>query len=199
MREEFDRDVATGRPDAAGSGRVDTIEPVVVPDSVGSPPQIAAVDRGTRRLDANKRPHVAAVGGHMSDDDLGVLVVGDGRSGASARMIGTHRAVSVGVGSVVLEEPDAVGRHGRERSPRAVLGERVLKADEVGGGYGRRLCARLCDYRRSTSGTAAASLQRRARQDGKQQGAEESAHPTAPRQRALDEVHGEPPCGWATL
>src|SRR2546427_11842164 len=39
----------------------------------------------------------------------------------------------VGVGAVVLLEPSAVGREGRERCPRTILGEWVLRTDEAGG------------------------------------------------------------------
>ncbi len=111
----------------------------------------------------------------MPDDDFRVVVGGDGHRGANARMIVMRRGEQVGVGSVVLLEPDTIGSHGHEGRPGTTLGERVLEADEVGGGYGR-----LCD--------------RRAGERGQKQSAEESAHPKAPGRRvAVSEVHRSPP------
>src|SRR5713226_6618804 len=100
----------------------------------------------------------------MPDDDFGVMVGRDGRRGAGTRMIVVRADESVGEGSVVLLEPGAFGCERGEGRPRAIFRKRVLKADEIGGGYGR-----LCD--------------RRAGERGQNQSAEKSARPTAPGQR----------------
>ncbi|PYU29719.1 MAG: hypothetical protein DMG31_16095 [Acidobacteria bacterium] len=60
------------------------------------------------------------------------MVGRDDGSRAGTRMI--QRAESVGVGSVVLLEHRTVGGIGRERHPRPILGEWVLRTDEAGGG-----------------------------------------------------------------
>src|SRR2546430_17127639 len=67
----------------------------------------------------------------MPDDDFREVVGRDDRRGTGTRMI--FRKELVGVGAVVLLEPSALGREGRKRSPRTILGEWVLRADEAGG------------------------------------------------------------------
>jgi hypothetical protein len=67
----------------------------------------------------------------MADDDFGIVVGGDDGSGAGSGMIqGTE---AVGEGSVVLLKLGAVGGIGRDRDPRTILGERVLRTDETRG------------------------------------------------------------------
>jgi hypothetical protein len=70
-----------------GSVRFETIELVVGSAGQAPPPHITAIDRRTRRLDANERPHIAVGIGNVPDDDLRVVVGRDGRRGAGARMI----------------------------------------------------------------------------------------------------------------
>ena len=67
----------------------------------------------------------------MPDDDFRVVVGRDDRRRAGTRMIARHD--SVWVGAVVLLEPSAVGREGRERRPGPILGEWALRADEARG------------------------------------------------------------------
>ena len=75
----------------------------------------------------------------MPDDDFRVVVGRDDRRRAGTRMI-IGPSESVGVGSVVLLEAGTAGRERRDRRPRSILGEWVLRADEAGG------CDRLVGY-----------------------------------------------------
>jgi hypothetical protein len=116
-----------------GSIGVDTIE-VVDPVHQAPPPEVMAIDRCARRLDANDGSHVVSVVSEMSDDDLRVVVWRDERGGAGTRMIVIWPDNPVGVGSVVLLEPGALRGERRERLPRTVLGEGTLRANEAGRG-----------------------------------------------------------------
>ena len=158
----------------SGSIRVNAIE-VVDPVRSARPPEIVAVNRRASRLDANNRPHVVVVViSDMSHDDFRVVVGRDDRRGAGTRMIVINELI--GVGSVVLLEPCAVGREGREGRPRTILGEWVFRADEAGG-CDRPICHRHDRHER-----------------GYEETPEESAHHTELAQRALpfNEVHWQP-------
>src|SRR5258705_13601826 len=69
------------------------------------------------------------------------MVGGNEGRGAGIRMIMIRPNESVGVGSVVLLEPSALGGEGREGRPSAVLEECALRADEARG-CDRRICDR---------------------------------------------------------
>ena len=116
------RGVDEFRSRVAGPIRVDPIE-AVDPAGLARPPEEVAIDRRPRCLHANDRAHVAGRTADVTDDDLGVLVVWDGRRrvrspvmahGVAARRFG-------GKSSVVLLKVTAVSLEGCEPDPGAPL------------------------------------------------------------------------------
>ena len=108
--------------------RIEPVERVAAAREAG-PPKIDAVDIRAERLDADDRANVVARVLDVPDDDFRVLVVRDNRGGMGRPMVqGTE---PVEKRAVVLLEHGAVGRIRRDRDPRAVLGERVLGANEA--------------------------------------------------------------------